>query len=164
MYREFSRSQTPVDVPVTSEWCLSCSDSRTMKLVALVGLCLVTRCGITAAGVNGPGVINVAVEEGSDVVLLCSLSTKDDIEKMVFDWKKDVQKEKEVFFYQAGKHYNNGRGGQSEQFKGRVSHFQDELKYGNASIKLHKTKMSDSGNYTCTFPNKQTSHITLVVA
>lgn len=85
---------------------------------------------------------------------------------MVFDWKKRGQKgegQKEVFLYAAGVHYNNGRAGQDEQFKRRVFHFEEELKFGNASIKVHKTKMADSGNYTCTFPNKQTSHITLVV-
>ncbi|XP_059186331.1 V-set domain-containing T-cell activation inhibitor 1-like [Centropristis striata] len=109
---------------------------------------------------RGAGVVRVAVQEGGDVVLPCSRGNKENVDKTVFDWKKDGL---EVFFYEAGKHYNNGREGQSEQFKGRVSHFQDELKHGNASIRVQKTKMADSGNYTCTFPKKQTSHITLFV-
>lgn len=82
---------------------------------------------------------------------------------MFFDWKKDGQ---EVFLYDEGKHYNQGRTGQDEQFKGRVFHFEEELKHGNASIKVHKTKMADNGSYTCNFPKtnpKFEYHITLVV-
>uniref|UniRef100_A0A4W6FGE4 Ig-like domain-containing protein n=1 Tax=Lates calcarifer TaxID=8187 RepID=A0A4W6FGE4_LATCA len=111
----------------------------------------------------GPGVVTVAVAEGSEAVLPCSLSTRQNIEQKVFDWKKDVKKE--VFLYAAGQHYNKGRTGQDEQFKGRVFHFEDELKNGNASIKIHNTKMADSGSYTCTFPNtaEPESHVKLVV-
>uniref|UniRef100_UPI0037E9B3FE butyrophilin-like protein 2 n=1 Tax=Semicossyphus pulcher TaxID=241346 RepID=UPI0037E9B3FE len=135
--------------------------STTMKLLPLVCLCLVTRSGKTFADGNGQRVISVAVEEGGDAVLPCSFSTKKNIEKMVFDWKRDGQKE--VFFYDAGQHYNKGRTGQDEQFTGRVFHFEDELKHGNASIKVTKTKMADSGNYSCNFPDKQISYIQLFV-
>ncbi|XP_073323654.1 butyrophilin subfamily 3 member A3-like [Pagrus major] len=67
--------------------------------------------------------------------------------------------------YDSGIHYNNGRPGQDEQFIDRVSHFQDQLKNGNASIKIQNTKMADSGNYSCFFPHlqRQTSYIELVV-
>ncbi|XP_033985784.1 butyrophilin subfamily 3 member A2-like [Trematomus bernacchii] len=57
-------------------------------------------------------------------------------------------------------------GGQSEQFKGRVSHFQNELKHGNASIVIRDTNVIDSGSYICVFPRlqpDQTFHIELVV-
>ncbi|XP_022622487.1 V-set domain-containing T-cell activation inhibitor 1-like [Seriola dumerili] len=127
----------------------------------LACLCVLTWSGTTFADEHGPSVITVAVEEGSDAILPCSLSTKENIEKMVFDWKKDG--DKEVFLYDAGHHYNKGRTGQDEQFNGRVFHFEDELKYGNASIKIHNTKMADNGSYTCAFPRKQVSHLRLVV-
>ncbi|XP_074504144.1 hemicentin-1-like isoform X5 [Sebastes fasciatus] len=131
-----------------------------MKLVALVGLCLVTRCGITAAGVNGPEVVKLDVDEGSDVILPCSLSTKENIQSGLFDWKKDGPRdEREVFLYDAGIHYNNGRPGQSETFKGRVSHFPEQLKYGIASITIRNTRVTDSGNYTCHFPRLQPPQI-----
>ncbi|XP_070758640.1 butyrophilin subfamily 2 member A2-like isoform X1 [Enoplosus armatus] len=142
------------DVPVTS---------TTMKLLPLACLCLLTRSGTTFAGGNGPEVIDV--EEGRDAMLPCSLSPKEDIQFKVFDWKKDGQNQ--VFMYEAGILKNDGRTGQDEQFKGRVSYFHDELKNGNASIIIRNTKMADSGIYTCTFSLLQPSqmfHLQLAVA
>ncbi|XP_076602031.1 butyrophilin subfamily 3 member A2-like [Chaetodon auriga] len=114
---------------------------------------------MTSADGKGP----VVVKEGSDALLPCSLSTEENIEGKLFHWKKDGQKE--VFLYDAGVHYNNGRPGQDEQFKGRVSHFQDGLKHRNASITIRNTKLADRGNYTCDFPRlqNQTFHIELDV-
>ncbi|KAF1392291.1 hypothetical protein PFLUV_G00051270 [Perca fluviatilis] len=123
--------------------------------------------GLILGQEHGPGGVRVVVKEDSDVVLPCSLSTKENIVSKLFDWKKVPQKDddKEVFMYDAGIHYNNGRPGQSEEFKGRVSHFKDQLKHGNASIIIRNTKISDSGNYTCYFPRlHQTFNIELVVA
>ncbi|XP_035858464.1 CD276 antigen-like [Sander lucioperca] len=141
--------------------------STEMELLPLLCLCLLTRSGITSAQLNGPK--NIKVEGGTDVVLPCSLSTKENVELKLFDWRKDAQKDdglKEVFMYDSGNHYNNGRDGQSEEFKGRVSHFQDELKYGNASIIIRNTKVTDSGEYSCYFPRlrpPQIFYIELVV-
>ncbi|XP_039653090.1 butyrophilin-like protein 1 [Perca fluviatilis] len=128
-------------------------------------LCLLTLSGLTLG--HGPTVIKV--EGGADVVLPCSLSTKENIEFKFFDWRKVAQKDdgpKKVFMYDGGIHYNNGLDGQSEEFKGRVSHFPDELKHGDASIIIRNTKISDSGDYRCYFPRlqpPQTFPIKLVV-
>ncbi|XP_029991072.1 putative selection and upkeep of intraepithelial T-cells protein 1 homolog isoform X2 [Sphaeramia orbicularis] len=128
-----------------------------MKLLLLV--CLLTWPGITSAEETG----FVTVAEGDDAVLPCSLSSKENIQQMIFDWKKDEEKQKQVFYYVKGKYYNYGLTGQDQQFIGRVSHFQDELKFGNASIKIRNTELADNGSYTCIFPEKQNSHITLYV-
>uniref|UniRef100_A0A3B3Z2M8 Ig-like domain-containing protein n=1 Tax=Poecilia mexicana TaxID=48701 RepID=A0A3B3Z2M8_9TELE len=88
--------------------------------------------------------------EGSDVMLPCSPSGKNDLTYQVFDWEKDD--EQQVFLYHNGKHYNNGLTGQNENFKNRVEFFQDQLQFGNASIRIKNTKLTDSGNYSCTFP------------
>ncbi|XP_033482149.2 V-set and immunoglobulin domain-containing protein 1-like [Epinephelus lanceolatus] len=134
-----------------------------------VCFCLLTLTAIVFGHEQGSGDVTVVVKEDSDAVLPCSLSTKENIESYVFDWIKVAQKDgkkKEVFFYDAGIHYNNGRSGQSEEFKGRVFHFPVELQYGNASIIIRKTKVTDSGDYTCVFPRlqtRQTFHIKLVV-
>ncbi|KAI3369831.1 hypothetical protein L3Q82_024408, partial [Scortum barcoo] len=98
--------------------------------------------------------VKVIVMEDSDAILPCSLGSGVNIESRLFDWRKDYQKDgsKDVFMYD-GKKQDLLR--QSEQFRGRVSHFPDELKNGNASIKITKTKLADGGNYTCIFPNLQ---------
>ncbi|XP_031156139.1 CD276 antigen-like isoform X2 [Sander lucioperca] len=97
----------------------------------------------------------IKVEEGSDAILPCSLSTKETIELTQFVWKKVSQKTddgQKVFLYDNGDLYSDERPGQSEQFKGRVSHFPDELKQGNASITIRNTTRADSGHYRCKFP------------
>ncbi|KAM9333892.1 butyrophilin-like protein 1, partial [Symphorus nematophorus] len=107
----------------------------------------------------------VTVREGSEAVLPCSIIPEQNIASDVFEWKKDGQKE--VFSYERGKLYGSGLDGQDEQFKGRVSHFPDQLQFGKASIVIRDTKSSDSGTYTCDFspdePNRQTFNIELVV-
>ncbi|KAF3855731.1 hypothetical protein F7725_016454 [Dissostichus mawsoni] len=95
--------------------------------------------------------------EGTDVILPCSPSTRENLQNKLFDWKKVDQggdTQHEVFMYDSAVHYEH-HSGQSEQFKGRVSHFQNELKHGNASIFIRKTKVIDSGSYTCYFPRLQ---------
>ncbi|XP_026163057.1 butyrophilin-like protein 1 isoform X3 [Mastacembelus armatus] len=124
-----------------------------MELLPVVCLCLLTWSGTTFAAGNGPDVIKMVVKEGDDAILSCSLSPRENIVQKLFDWKRDGQKE--VFLYDAGVHYNNGRTGQDEQFRGRVSHFPDQLQFGDASIVIRNTKVTDSGNYTCDFPRPQ---------
>ncbi|XP_047438487.1 butyrophilin-like protein 2 isoform X2 [Mugil cephalus] len=106
----------------------------------------------------------IRVSEGSDVILPCSLSTKESVVEKLFVWRKDEQKKK-VFMYDIGDHYNNGLPGQDDQFRGRVSHFPDQLKFGNASIRIISTKITDSGDYTCHFPriNGLTFNMKLIV-
>ncbi|XP_042245069.1 V-set and immunoglobulin domain-containing protein 1-like [Thunnus maccoyii] len=133
-----------------------------LTTVELLLLCFRLQTGILGHE-NGPDVVTVIVKQGSDVILPCSLSTKERITSKLFDWRKDGQ---EVFLYDAGIHYNNGRSGQHDQFKGRVSHFPGELKSSNASIIIQNTRMEDGGNYTCDFPRlqpRQIFHIKLVV-
>lgn len=45
--------------------------------------------------------------------------------------------------------YGQGKGDQDPQFKGRVNHFDEGLKSGNASIVIHKALVKDTGNYEC---------------
>ncbi|XP_053267068.1 butyrophilin subfamily 1 member A1 isoform X2 [Pleuronectes platessa] len=112
---------------------------------------------------HGPDVIKLFVTEGNDVILPCSPGPNVNIEATVFDWKKE---NKEVFMFTKDKFFGNSRADQDQDFKGRVSHFAEELKQGNASILLRDTRITDSGNYTCIFPHlvpEQTCRIELVV-
>uniref|UniRef100_A0A3B4G6J7 Ig-like domain-containing protein n=1 Tax=Pundamilia nyererei TaxID=303518 RepID=A0A3B4G6J7_9CICH len=118
---------------------------------------------------SGPGSgIKVIAPEGSDAILPCSLGTNHNLEQELFDWRKTAtNKQQEVFMYDGGIHYNNGLPDQDEHFRGRVSHFSDQLQFGNASVIIRNTKVNDSGVYTCDFPRlqpQQTFSIKLVVA
>lgn len=114
---------------------------------------------------SGFSVVRVVVKEDGDVILPCSPWPERDLENQLFDWKKDSRQE--VFFYDAGAHYNNGRMGQDRQFIQRVSHFPEQLKTGNASIMIRAAEVADSGVYTCVFPHLQpngpTCRIDLIV-
>uniref|UniRef100_A0A3Q4GFJ7 Ig-like domain-containing protein n=1 Tax=Neolamprologus brichardi TaxID=32507 RepID=A0A3Q4GFJ7_NEOBR len=117
---------------------------------------------------SGTPVTRVTVKEDDGVILPCSLSTNENIESMLFDWKiEGTVPQKNVFLYDDGKYYNNGLSGQDEEFKDRVSHFPEELKHGNASIRIKKTRLEDNGTYLCKFPKLKpeirTFHIELVV-
>ena len=113
-----------------------------------------------------PGSEVIRVLEGSDVILPCS--RKESVVDKVFAWRKDGERRR-VFMYDGprrGRHYNNGLPGQNDQFIGRVSHFPQQLKFGNASIRIMNTKITDTGDYTCDFPQLHgglTFNMTLVV-
>uniref|UniRef100_A0A669E3E3 Selection and upkeep of intraepithelial T-cells protein 3-like n=1 Tax=Oreochromis niloticus TaxID=8128 RepID=A0A669E3E3_ORENI len=141
-----------------------------MELLPLLFLrfCFLTLTGLTFAADSGTPVTRVTVKEDDGVILPCSLSTNENIESMLFDWKKEgTVPQKNVFLYDDGKYYNNGLSGQDEEFKDRVSHFPEELKHGNASIRIKKTRLEDNGTYLCKFPKLKpeirTFHIELVV-
>ncbi|KAK1902289.1 CD276 antigen like [Dissostichus eleginoides] len=119
-------------------------------------------------GTNVSGAVRVVVPEGRDAVLPVSIGRN--AERDLFEWRRvgpGGETLQEVFKYNTGDHYNNGQPGQSEQFKGRVSHFPAELMRGNASIVIRKTTAADAGNYTCGFPRlkpSQTFYFNLAVA
>ncbi|XP_056885447.1 hemicentin-2-like [Takifugu flavidus] len=121
--------------------------------------CLLFCFAVTSAE---PTRIRMVVKEDSEVVLNCSASGS--VRDQVFDWKKDT--DVEVFLYSRGSTYGSGLSGQSRQFAGRVAHFPEALDLGNASIKIKKAEVRDSGIYTCTFPRSAPvlrSEISLVV-
>ncbi|XP_035858322.1 coxsackievirus and adenovirus receptor-like [Sander lucioperca] len=96
----------------------------------------------------------IRVEEGSDVILPCSLWTKEDLRLTQFVWRK-TDDGQEVFLYDKGHLYSDERPGQSEKFKGRVSHFPDKLEQGDASIIIRNMTGADSGEYRCIIPLNQ---------
>uniref|UniRef100_A0A3P9PB46 Immunoglobulin V-set domain-containing protein n=1 Tax=Poecilia reticulata TaxID=8081 RepID=A0A3P9PB46_POERE len=96
-----------------------------------------------------------------DVILPCSSKKKDNLTHEVFDWKKNY--DKEVFLYVKGKHYNNGKTGQDEDFKNRVDFFEDQLQFGNASIRIKKTKLTDSGIYRIKVKGKKYNELNVTM-
>eukprot|EP00066_Takifugu_rubripes_P027035 XP_011616301.1 PREDICTED: CD276 antigen-like [Takifugu rubripes] len=115
--------------------------------------CLLFCFAVTSAE---PTRIRMVVKEDSEVVLNCSASGS--VRDQVFNWKKDD--DVEVFLYSWGSTYGSG------QFTGRVAHFPEALDLGNASIRIKKAEVRDSGIYTCRFPRSSPvlrSEISLVV-
>ncbi|XP_056879625.1 butyrophilin-like protein 1 isoform X6 [Takifugu flavidus] len=121
--------------------------------------CLLFCFAVTSAE---PTRIRMVVKEDSEVVLNCSASGS--VRDQVFDWKKDD--DVGVFLYSRGSTYGSGLSGQSPQFAGRVAHFPEALDLGNASIRIKKAEVRDSGIYTCTVPRSSPvlrSEISLLV-
>ncbi|XP_035985090.1 hemicentin-1 isoform X2 [Fundulus heteroclitus] len=112
-----------------------------MELLLLLTICLLMFSGKTFG--NETGHVKIIIKEDEDVILPCSLKTIYEDDKTIFDWKKDV---KDVLLYESG---TVNPSTQHDQFRGRVSHFRNGAKSENASIKIIKTKVSDSGHYTC---------------
>ncbi|XP_007544186.1 butyrophilin-like protein 10 isoform X2 [Poecilia formosa] len=118
-----------------------------MEFLLRVSLCLLTFTGKTFGDE-----IQLFATEDSDIILPCSPIGKDDLTHQTFDWKRnDTQ---EVFLYDNGDQYKK-KSGQHENFKNRVEFFQDQLQFGNASIRIKKTKLTDGGIYSCEFPKLQ---------
>lgn len=98
----------------------------------------------------------MTVREGDDAILPCSLGTNENIQNVRFDWTKEGT-EKDVFIHDTGTDC-------SPALRGRVSYFPDDLKNGNASIRINKVQLKDGGIYTCNFPSRgKTFRIELVV-
>ncbi|XP_038136751.1 coxsackievirus and adenovirus receptor homolog [Cyprinodon tularosa] len=101
----------------------------------------------------------VEIREDEDAILPCHYGI--DLTHTKFDWKKNRT---DIFLYDNTGVINST----DEQFKGRVSYFPDELRSGNASIKIKEAKRLDSGIYTCMRINQggqkeSELHIELVV-
>ncbi|CAL8328984.1 unnamed protein product [Boreogadus saida] len=125
--------------------------------LALGLLCAIWTCVVLTSGAGIPAVVTnlgdtdteVFTREGEEAILPCGLDSPVNLKDEVFDWKKEKQ---EVFFYEKGKHYNNGKGGQDPQFVGRVGLLPGGLQAGNASVVLSSVTQADGGVYSCFFP------------
>ncbi|XP_015259964.1 PREDICTED: CD276 antigen homolog [Cyprinodon variegatus] len=108
-----------------------------MELLVLLSLCLLTFIGKTF----GDDSIKITIKEDEDIILNCSFGT--DITGHRIEWKKD---DNDVFYFDFGKEDPTV---ENPKFKDRVSRFSEDLKSGDASVKIKGAKVSDSGKYTC---------------
>ncbi|XP_056434993.1 uncharacterized protein LOC130372857 [Gadus chalcogrammus] len=121
--------------------------------VVLSGVIQADSAGIPEVVTNlGDTDTEVFTREGEDAILPCGLGSPVNLKDEVFDWKKEQQ---EVFFYEKGKHYNNGKPGQDPQFGGRVHLLPGGLQAGNASVILSSVTQADGGVYSCYFPRRK---------
>uniref|UniRef100_A0A3Q2CID9 Ig-like domain-containing protein n=1 Tax=Cyprinodon variegatus TaxID=28743 RepID=A0A3Q2CID9_CYPVA len=102
-----------------------------------------------AAGVKiswkGP-LLHITIKEDEDIILNCSFGT--DITGHRIEWKKD---DMDVFYFDFRREDPTV---EDPKFKDRVSSFSEDLKSGDASIKIKGAKVSDSGKYTCLHINE----------
>ncbi|XP_072404029.1 CD276 antigen-like [Chiloscyllium punctatum] len=85
---------------------------------------------------------------GQYVVLRCSFTVQHgspSLERLVINWQR-ADTEDVVYSYYYGKEQLSH---QSPQYSGRTSLFMEELKRGNASLKLDQVKSEDAGLYKC---------------
>ncbi|KAM4582055.1 V-set domain-containing T-cell activation inhibitor 1-like [Fundulus diaphanus] len=111
-----------------------------MEFILLL-TCFLMFSGTTVVDGNGP--FKITAKEDKDVILPCSFGIP--LTDKHIQWIKD---NKEIYSVE------NGHSSQDQQFRQRVSHFADELKFGNASIKINEAKRSDSGIYDCKYRNQ----------
>ncbi|CAL8385725.1 unnamed protein product [Gadus morhua 'NCC'] len=124
-----------------------------LGLCALLTWVLITCAGIPELVTNlGDTDTEVFTREGEEAILPCGLGSPVNLKDEVFDWKKEQQ---EVFFYEKGNDYNNGKPGQDPQFVGRVGLLPGGLQAGNASVILSSVTEADGGVYSCYFPRRK---------
>ncbi|KAI4885847.1 hypothetical protein NFI96_032715 [Prochilodus magdalenae] len=88
----------------------------------------------------------LVVEAAEDLVLPCSLQPKISAVDMLVEWTRLHEDNKLVHLYEENKDSNVE---QMESYKGRTALFKEELKKGNASLKLSALRLSDEGAYKC---------------
>ncbi|XP_051892023.1 CD276 antigen-like isoform X2 [Pristis pectinata] len=96
--------------------------------------------------VSKPSTANKVVTaiQGQFVMLGCSL-TESSLEHCTVVWqRRDNNKVVHSYYYKKDQNTN-----QDLQYAGRTSLFPEELKNGNASLKLREVKLQDSGLYEC---------------
>ncbi|MGH0132274.1 UNVERIFIED_CONTAM: hypothetical protein FKN15_033915 [Acipenser sinensis] len=84
------------------------------------------------------------VQEGEDAVLLCLLPPDTNAEEMEVRWYREL--DSLVHSYMIHRDVIEA---QSEQYRGRTSLSQEELKTGNVSLQLREVRSSDEGSYSC---------------
>uniref|UniRef100_A0A3B4DTN7 Ig-like domain-containing protein n=1 Tax=Pygocentrus nattereri TaxID=42514 RepID=A0A3B4DTN7_PYGNA len=85
-------------------------------------------------------------EAGEDLVLPCSLQPNISAENMMVEWIRLQLPDTLVHLYEDFEDRNEK---QTESYRGRTRLFKNELKKGNASLKLSAVQPSDEGVYQC---------------
>ncbi|XP_027132723.1 butyrophilin subfamily 1 member A1-like [Larimichthys crocea] len=83
---------------------------------------------------------------GDDVILPCHLEPPMDVRSETVVWTRTDLDPKYIHVHKDGRPVYRG---QNPSFKNRTALFVDELKNGNASMKIFKVKISDTGKYLC---------------
>ncbi|KAG7462084.1 hypothetical protein MATL_G00198800 [Megalops atlanticus] len=88
----------------------------------------------------------VVADAGEDVVLPCYLEPSISAEDMEVEWVRPDSADALVYLYLDRENKNEK---QSPSYRGRTALFPEELKKGNASLRLTGVRGSDDGQYKC---------------
>ncbi|XP_041069564.1 CD276 antigen-like isoform X2 [Carcharodon carcharias] len=93
----------------------------------------------------------VTATYSQSTVLGCSFTVQDEssLKGLVISWER-VETEEVVYSYYYGKEQLSHQG---PRYSGRTSLFLEELKHGNASVKLERVRPEDIGQYKCFVSN-----------
>ncbi|XP_028911864.1 butyrophilin subfamily 1 member A1-like [Ornithorhynchus anatinus] len=123
-----------------------CPESFTSRfLVILLFLQLLTM-GSAQFSVIGPAEPVLALE-GGDTEMPCHLNPKESAEFMEVRWFRS-QPSNVVHLYDSGAELF---GEQMEEYQGRTELVTDALDYGSVTVRLRNVRVSDEGNYHCSF-------------
>ncbi|OCT93554.1 V-set domain-containing T-cell activation inhibitor 1 [Xenopus laevis] len=124
-----------------------------IALIVFLLAALVLIIGIGIAGSKGAVPVSAASLVGhinDDVILSCTF-TPDPSQDNDIKWEK-VGMSGLVHKYQKG---NNELTDQNPAFRGRTSLFLSQVMVGNASLKLSRVQLSDTGTYRCIISNSK---------
>ncbi|XP_036407666.1 butyrophilin subfamily 1 member A1-like [Megalops cyprinoides] len=88
----------------------------------------------------------VVADAGEDVVLPCYLKPSVSAEDMRVEWFRPDSADAQVHLYEDRENRNEK---QIPSYRGRTALFPEELKKGNASLRLTGVQRSDDGQYNC---------------
>ncbi|XP_028911865.2 myelin-oligodendrocyte glycoprotein-like [Ornithorhynchus anatinus] len=114
-------------------------------LVILLFLQLLTM-GSAQFSVIGPAEPVLALE-GEDTEMHCHLNPKKSVEFMEARWFRS-QPSNVVHLYDSGAELF---GEQMEEYQGRTELVRDAMDYGSVAVRLRNVRVSDEGNYLCSF-------------
>ncbi|KAM6894699.1 uncharacterized protein PEZ65_022352 [Lycodopsis pacificus] len=98
---------------------------------------------------------------GDDIIVPCHLEPADDVSGLTLEWARPDLNPRFVHVWRSGIELVSKK---HKSFEGRTSLFIDELKIGNASLKLSNVTLADRGTYKCYLPGlERQSLIQLVV-
>ncbi|XP_076144148.1 uncharacterized protein LOC143126118 [Alosa pseudoharengus] len=130
---------------------MACVCGSSSKPLVCVYMILLLQCStICISGdfqVVGPDQPLPAVS-GEDLVIPCSVKPSFSVERMTVEWFRLNQQGQAslVHLYKDGKDQNDR---QIQSYQDRTYLFKDDLKMGNASLKLSSVQVSDEGHYKC---------------
>ncbi|KAG7236271.1 hypothetical protein INR49_001187 [Caranx melampygus] len=86
---------------------------------------------------------------GDDIILPCHVGTERDLSDKMVEWSRADLIPRFVHMW---RFQTNDLSDQNQAFKGRTSLSGDNLKKGDASLKLSRVKLADKGTYSCIIP------------